>query len=497
MLQSKNIVLKITLYILIELKKGVKEQMIFLDIDTEKLNDELYKDLNDNKVQNIKAEQKIELLVRATLDKRLNAKDLKLYSYVMNFSHLGYTQEEISDMLDMSRSNVNKSFEKLSAFNYVVKVKGNSRRGERVSYVLVDLETAGICSIGPQDIMRMCNVGKISKNEKFKCFEDEDTVRKMRKCKKIAQNDIKILKEIAQYKKVKKYFYEKSIGELGSFSIEMLRDLIEKGKEYLIGNDEIAITNNFFNYELKILNERIESIDKDLEDTNKIEKDIENFKKDFYKTTKILNKNKVNELFEDKNIFLLLFINESQDERIIRFKEQYFDKYVKFLVRFANLSESYDFFKLLYEKAGEQGFTYDELLKLFDIKHRDTPGSKLEGRTTVEFYVEDLIEKIDYILEKRESTYNEAVGVIRIKDVRYYIEDLDKKVNGKIIDCETMLSVLALTNRKNRFMQCYNIDLLDYANIINKSYADNIERIYAVKSCYYRLKEEEKQLKRL
>ena len=85
--------------------------MIFLDTDVDyskKIND----DINDEEKQDMSAEEKMKLIARATLDRRLNTRDLKLYNYVMSFEYLSYTQEEISEMLDISRSNINKSLEK-------------------------------------------------------------------------------------------------------------------------------------------------------------------------------------------------------------------------------------------------------------------------------------------------------------------------------------------------------------------------------------------------
>lgn len=96
--------------------------MIFLDTDVDyskKIND----DINDEEKQDMSAEEKMKLIARATLDRRLNTRDLKLYNYVMSFEYLSYTQEEISEMLDISRSNINKSLEKLASFNYIEKVQ--------------------------------------------------------------------------------------------------------------------------------------------------------------------------------------------------------------------------------------------------------------------------------------------------------------------------------------------------------------------------------------
>ena len=81
--------------------------------------------IDNSKVRNIKSldtdkyestviddRMKTELIAKVTLDKRLTAKDMRVYGYLLNFKDECLTQEQISDILDMSRSNINKSIEK-------------------------------------------------------------------------------------------------------------------------------------------------------------------------------------------------------------------------------------------------------------------------------------------------------------------------------------------------------------------------------------------------
>ena len=142
--------------------------MIYLKEKQE--HEKLYKKLlevNENEIDRSNIEgccnevsslEKERLMCKVALDKRLNAKDLKLYSYILNFNHLNSTQEEIADRLDMSRSNVNKSLEKLTAFNYIDKKSGNSRAGKRAEYKIIQFDEAGICICEASSIIRMVNV---------------------------------------------------------------------------------------------------------------------------------------------------------------------------------------------------------------------------------------------------------------------------------------------------------------------------------------------------
>ena len=62
---------------------------------------------------------KIELINKLMLDRRLSAGDMKVYIFLLNFNNLKYTQEQIAQELSLSRMNVSKSISKLIAFNYI------------------------------------------------------------------------------------------------------------------------------------------------------------------------------------------------------------------------------------------------------------------------------------------------------------------------------------------------------------------------------------------
>ena len=460
--------------------------MIFLDIDKGSLDDTLNEKLKDENFQEITAEQKVELLARATLDKRLNTKDLKLYSYVMNFAYLYYTQEEISDMLDMSRANVNRSFAKLSAFNYIRKfVKGSLKQGARMTYVIRDLNVAGISELEPQSFMKLMNVDKMAKEDKFKCFNKEDIV-KMKEGRKLAVKDISTLKELIDYKEVDIEYYLKNIEKLVSFDADTCIKMCEKGWENLNKNKKIKVDKDFFDYEISFLNNYIENIDNDLEDTYKIEEDFENFRKNFHKKTNILTEQQVNELLKDDNIFLLLFVQHSDDHRIIRFKELYFDEYIKFLVRFTDLGEKEDFFKVLYEHIKIEKIAYEEVLKILEFTHRDTPVTKRAGRTFILECIENAIDKIDNIDSICKD--NDKIGKVNeLEELRDDILSIQDKINDKQIDFDILCKIIALTSNQDRFKECYNLDFNEYLKLFNLEIHEFCNKIYMINHMYEEL----------
>ena len=162
--------------------------MIFLDTDVDyskKIND----DINDEEKQDMSAEEKMKLIARATLDRRLNTRDLKLYNYVMSFEYLSYTQEEISEMLDISRSNINKSLEKLASFNYIEKVQ--LKKGtKKMSYKLKGLSSAGIINPSPCEVIRVLNVSNVSDTECKFIYCPPDEFKELEKTIKEYKNNI-------------------------------------------------------------------------------------------------------------------------------------------------------------------------------------------------------------------------------------------------------------------------------------------------------------------
>lgn len=86
---------------------------------------------------------KILLLNRAMTDRRLNAKDLKLFLFLLNSSNSEYTQEQIGDILDIARANINRSSVKLETFGYISKSQTSRRKAIQYD-IETDLNESGL-----------------------------------------------------------------------------------------------------------------------------------------------------------------------------------------------------------------------------------------------------------------------------------------------------------------------------------------------------------------
>lgn len=108
---------------------------------------------NSNTVT-ISDSDKVELINRIMLDKRLSAGDMKVYIFLLSYSKLGYTQEEIAIALSVSRVNVSKSISRLIAFNYISiekKLLGVSE------YSIVPKLSSGISNVDIDSLVRLFN----------------------------------------------------------------------------------------------------------------------------------------------------------------------------------------------------------------------------------------------------------------------------------------------------------------------------------------------------
>lgn len=112
-------------------------------------------------------ETKILLLNRAAIDRRLNAKDLKLYLFLLNNSSDDkFTQEYIGEILDIARVNINRSSVKLETFGYIYK-----ERPSKFGVINYHIETnLNIVGLGV-DIVKCANLEKTASKTRL---NDED-----------------------------------------------------------------------------------------------------------------------------------------------------------------------------------------------------------------------------------------------------------------------------------------------------------------------------------
>lgn len=97
-------------------------------------------ELNKN---GISEQDRIDLIGQVLLDERLSGIDTKLYIFLLNFENKGYRQEDLANILSLTRVSVNKSISKLLAFNYISTQKG---RRTVTKYNITPLGNAGVPS---------------------------------------------------------------------------------------------------------------------------------------------------------------------------------------------------------------------------------------------------------------------------------------------------------------------------------------------------------------
>lgn len=95
-------------------------------------------ELNKN---GISEQDRLDLIGRVLLDERLSGIDKNLYIFLLNFENKGYRQEDLADILSLTRVSVNKSISKLLAFNYISIQKG---RRTVTEYKITQLANAGV-----------------------------------------------------------------------------------------------------------------------------------------------------------------------------------------------------------------------------------------------------------------------------------------------------------------------------------------------------------------
>lgn len=430
--------------------------MIYIDKSKKYFLSNMNEDVNDVEKQVVSPISKVELMARATLDKRLNARDLKVYSYVMHFEYLCNTQEEIADILDISRSNINKSLEKLTVFRYIDKIKPK-KQSERISYNLV-LENAGIALVTAEDVIRLVNVSKVKEEDKFKFISKEKREALEAQLNEI-EGEIKILKKIIY--EVKEDKKQDLIKLLKIVDIEnTLSD--ETGPEDAIEGLQ-SIKND---------------INKDLADTRYIENELNSFKRGYPgRMSRVMDKDLVNKVLEDENALLALFLNSSDDKKIIDFKNKYLEDYIKFLCKFTNLVENEDFFKLYYKNQIEY-FVLEDLMKVANVKHREVPRIRKSFKQRVTNNLEFLLDSINEINKASDKL---VIGEDLVNEIES-TQDIINNIN--IISIEEFLICVFAMNLERDFKNAYVISYHDFLRMFASELQESLESYKKYKGEY-------------
>ena len=123
--------------------------MILLNETFESKNSLKLLDNMDLSKNGISEQDRLDLIGQVLLDKRLTGTDIKLYMFLLNFENKRYRQEDLANILSITRVSVNKSISKLLAFNYISVQKA---RRAVTEYKITPLNKAGIPKLNLESI---------------------------------------------------------------------------------------------------------------------------------------------------------------------------------------------------------------------------------------------------------------------------------------------------------------------------------------------------------
>lgn len=115
--------------------------MILLNETLESKNSLKLLDSTELNKNGISEQDRLDLIGQVILDERLSGIDSKLYIFLLNFENKGYRQEDLANIVSLTRVSVNKSISKLLAFNYISTQKG---RRTVTEYKITPLSEAGV-----------------------------------------------------------------------------------------------------------------------------------------------------------------------------------------------------------------------------------------------------------------------------------------------------------------------------------------------------------------
>lgn len=415
--------------------------------------------IDNSKVRNIKSldtdkyestviddRMKTELIAKVTLDKRLTAKDMRVYGYLLNFKDECLTQEQISDILDMSRSNINKSIEKLTALNYIEKISSSNWR-EVTTYEIVPYYNAGITWSSPNEIIRLLNV-----------VNKEKDIRRL--------NYVSLEEEIE---------YRNILDELTIRVAELEKiSLKERAKENLNYGYLKEIEDN-----IKECNYEISNIRAELKDVEYIASLMTKLESKILEKSK-LSKDRIKAVLKNRNRKVLLFLAYTYQININKFREQYLEDYIMFLSRFTDdLKEdnskdepNEDFYILYYESLTTIRHTFDDVMRIAEVTHRDVPERKRNLQSKI---LDELNNMRELVIKSKSEIFNDDT-----KQILYgLIEKCESKAIAKMTftNKEFILIMVAL----NKEVQCQRavcVEFKEYIKIKSVEIYECVMRYY-------------------
>ena len=414
-------------------------------IDNNKVRSIKYIDVEEGKSTAIDNEMKTELIAKVTLDKRLTAKDMRVYVYLLNFKDEYLTQEQIADILDMSRSNINKSIEKLTALNYIEKISSPNWK-EVTKYIIVPYHRAGITDSSANEIIRLLNVVNKEKDIRRLNYVSIEQEIEYRDTLEQLHARERALREVYIDEKVRKNLDEKYIKEIDS--------------------------------EIEECNQEIIHINEELEDVGYISRLMSKLESEILRRSK-LSKDRIKAVLRNRNRKVLLFLAYTYQVNIDKFREQYLEDYIMFLSKFtddlkAEKSEepNQDFYILYYESLATMIHTFDDVMRVAGVTHRDVPERKKSLQSRI---LEKLNEMKEVVIESKSEIFNDNTKEILNK----LIEKCECKAIAKMTfsNEEFILLVVAL-NKEIACQKAVCVEFNEYMKIKSVEIYECVMRYY-------------------
>lgn len=415
-------------------------------IDNNKVRSIKYIDVEEGKSTAIDNEMKTELIAKVTLDKRLTAKDMRVYVYLLNFKDEYLTQEQIADILDMSRSNINKSIEKLTALNYIEKISSPNWK-EVTKYVIVPYHRAGITDSSPNEIIRLLNVVNKEKDIRRLNYVSIEQEIEYRDTLEQLHARERALREVYIDEKVRKNLDEKYIKEIDS--------------------------------EIEECNQEIIHINEELEDVEYISRLMSKLESEILRRSK-LSKDRIKAVLRNQNRKVILFLAYTYQVNIDKFREQYLEDYIMFLSKFTDDLKkdnskdepNEDFYILYYESLTTIRHTFDDIMRIAEVTHRDVPERKRNLQSKI---VNELNNMRELVIKSKSEIFNDDTKQILYR----LIEKCESKAIAKMTfkNTEFILLMVAL----NKEVQCQKavcVEFNKYIKIKSAEMYDCIMRYY-------------------
>lgn len=417
--------------------------------------------IDNSKVRNIKSldadkyestfiddRMKAELIVKVTLDKRLTAKDMRVYGYLLNFKDECLTQEQIADILDMSRSNINKSIEKLTALNYIEKISSSNWR-EVTTYKIVPYYDAGITYGSANEIIRLLNVINKEKGIRRLNYVSNEEDREYRSILNELTNKVVKLEKISLNERAKE-----------NLDYRYIKEIEDKIKE---------------------CNCEISNIRAELKDVEDIASLMTKLESEILKTSK-LSRDRIKAVLRNRNRKVLLFLAYTYQVNINKFREQYLEDYIMFLSRFTDdLKEdnskdepNEDFYILYYESLTRIRYTFDDVMRIAEVTHRDVPERKRNLQSKI---LDELNNMRELVIKSKSEIFN---------------DDIKKTLDELIIKCESKnFAKMSFTNEEfilimvalNKEIECQRVVCVDFNEYIKIKSSEIYECIMMYYKC--------------